>query len=668
MEAKKACPNLQDSGGIMNKKLDFSQRNLAVVVYPSNGGTMNLAATLAVCDARGGNQNPMQGSFVTDWRRLLDACHQAEMFEQTPIVGVCGTVNSGKSTVVRGFLSEKARPRVLVGQLAKEGTHRFVFWLPESWRGNGLGRLVEEMIVKQTGKMPEMLSDDPRIAADQYNAAVDRIQKFNIPLVAYDPALDSGGIAFLDCPDIQRSLDDSINESTAHLRLERLGTIAPLCSAFVLVSSMQQLGAEDVGKVFQALNHAASRAPLYFVLNMTDGDNVETYLPEAQKVIERWKQTKAVKRIYLSPFVHREDPSIPVRPVITSMDGERVALGDLAGELDPAELQKSHYASCVASLKNLIQEVRKQVTETSKGKTEQTKAAGKRICEFLSGKFVDGEGKLKALSYDEAAKRLAESIQRTAPLAIRLAQAPGNWFKGLRSKPKQRDANNADVDRYTQVKLSEFAVFLEGSRFMPPEVESKALERVWQSAAEAVKNHAGEAFADAKELDAKTQAMWDELSFTKKYALFSNILIAMGGFAIAGALLPFDGGASLVIWTKYKVVLGGSEILGILVGGPLLGTIMSTSGAKALVEGFEREVARPQLDVLYAALCDGLGIPRYLDGAPTLISSGRDAHAFKEVALPIQKNEVNLLQGELIRLDETAWDQMVSELEQKEDV
>jgi hypothetical protein len=67
-------------------------------------------------------------------------------------------------------------------------------------------------------------------------------------------------------------------------------------------------------------------------------------------------------------------------------------------------------------------------------------------------------------------------------------------------------------------------------------------------------------------------------------------------------------------------------------------------------------------------LCDGLGIPRYLDGAPTLISSGRDAHAFKEVALPIQKNEVNLLQGELIRLDETAWDQMVSELEQKEDV
>lgn len=650
----------------MIAELKLGKRIVARIFHPPGGGVLKLESVLAACDAVSDDSEIAEGSFTQAFRRRLDACHQAERLERTPIVGVCGTVNSGKSTVVAGFLSEAGRERVLVGQLEKEGTHRFVFWLPESWSGNGLGALVEELILKQTGKMPEMLAEIPGEAASQYNAAENRVQQFNIPLVAFDPALDSGGIAFLDCPDIQRSLDESIDESTAHLRLKRLATIAPLCSAFVLVSSMQQLGAEDVGKVFHALGHAASRAPLYFVLNMTDGNDVETYRPEAQKVIERWRRTESVKRIYLAPFVHREDRSTPARPTITSMDWDQVALAELAGELDPAELQKSHFASCVASLNDLLQEVRKRVTKTSKSKTAQAWAASSRICEFLAGKFVDDERQLKALSYDEAAKRLAESIQRTAPLAIRLAQAPGNLLKGLLVKLKRRDATDADVERYTQVKPSEFAVFLIGNRFMPPEVESKALEGIWKTATEAVKKHAGGAFADAKQLDVMTQAMWDEVSFWERFALFRNILLAMGGFAVAGALAPIDGGASVVIWAKFHMILGGGEILGILVGGPLLGTLMSTSGAKALMEGFEREVARPQLDILYAALCDGLGVPRYLDDAPKLTSNGHDVHQFKEVDLPIQKNEANLLQGNLIRLDEAAWDQMVAELERKD--
>ncbi len=597
---------------------------------------------------------------------FLESISQAASLERTPIVGVCGTVNSGKSTVVAGFLSEDGKQRVLVGPLEKEGTHRFVFWLPESWRKNGLGALICKLILAETGSMPEMLAETAIEAASQYNAAENRVQKFNIPLVAYDQALDSGGIAFLDCPDFQKSLDDSVDRPTAHLRLERFATIAPLCSAFVLVSSMQQLGTETLGKAFRALADAASRASLYFVLNMTDGDDVEIFRPEAQKVIERWGSTESVRRIYLAPFVHREDRSIPVRPAITSMDKERVSLAELAGELDPAELQRSHYASSVANLKCLLQEVRERVTETSKCKTDQAKAASKQICEFLTSKFVDDNGKLKALSYDEAAKRLAESIQSTAPQGIRLAQAPGNWLKRLIVKLKPTNATDADVERYTQVKSSEFAVWLMGRRFMPPEVESKSLEQVWQNASKAVKKHTGGAFADVKELDAMTQAMWNEVPFWERFALFRNILLAMGGFAIAGALAPVDGGASVVIWAKYHMILGGSEILGILVGGSLLGTLMTTAGAKALMGEFEREVARPQLDVLYAALCDGLGVPRYLGSAPTLISNGHVVHQFKEVELPIQKDEVNLLQGELIYLNEAAWDQMMSELE-KED-
>lgn len=648
----------------MNLESKLKEQLVATMVYPPNGQMLSLSSIIKICDE--GHNQASGDSLSQKFQARLAAVTRASQLEKTHIVGVCGTVNSGKSTVVAGFLSDHGRKRVLVGQLEKEGTHRFVFWLPESWRSNGLGDLVEEMILKQTGKIPEMLAEFPNEAASQYNAAENRVQKFNIPLVAYDPALDSAGIAFLDCPDIQRSLDDSVDESTAHLRLQRLETIAALCSAFVLVSSLQQLGTEDVGKVFRSLSHTASRAPLYFVLNMTDGDDVETYRPEAQRVIERWGHTEAVKRCYLAPFVHREDRSIPARPSITSMDGDRAELGDLAGELDPAELQKSHYASCVVSLKNLLQEVRNQVTKTSNSKIDQAKAATKRICEFLTSKFVDNKGQLMALSYNEAAKRLAESIQRTAPLGIRIAQAPGNWIKGLLVKLKRRDTTEADVERYTQVKPSEFAVFLESNRFMPPEVEVKVFEQVWKTAAKVVADHSDSAFADTEQLDALTRAMWAEVPFWERIALYRNILLVMAGFAAAGALAPFDGGATLVIWAKCHMILGGTEILGILVGGSLVGTIISTKGAAALVKKFEREVARPQLDVLYAALCDGIGIPRYLWGAPTLISNGCEVHQFKKVELPMQKTEASILQGDLIRLDEVAWDQMVNGIE-KED-
>jgi hypothetical protein len=239
-------------------------------------------------------------------------------------------------------------------------------------------------------------------------------------------------------------------------------------------------------------------------------------------------------------------------------------------------------------------------------------------------------------------------------------------LKGLLVKFKRRDATDADVEQYAQVKESEFAVFLMGCRFMPPEVEASVLERVWGNATKAVKEHAGGAFSDEKELDAMTRAMWNEVPLSKKFALFRNILIAMTGFALAGALAGFDGGATLVVWTKFHMVLGGAEILGVLVGGPLLGTILSTGGAQSLVTQFEREVARPQLDVLYAALCDGLGIPRYLNGSPELVAGGRVVHPFTEVPLPMQEALVKLLQGPLIRLDDAAWDQMMSELERED--
>jgi hypothetical protein len=55
-----------------------------------------------------------------------------------PILAVVGMLNAGKSSLVATFLSGKSEgdQRVLIGSGNTEGTHRFVLWLPESWRSN----------------------------------------------------------------------------------------------------------------------------------------------------------------------------------------------------------------------------------------------------------------------------------------------------------------------------------------------------------------------------------------------------------------------------------------------------------------------------------------------------------------------------------------------------
>ena len=638
----------------MNKTIgNIKNLNVAKILYPTDRGELTLAALLRSL----GGQPPV----LVDFQRSLDAVEQARSLKQTPIVGVCGTVNSGKSTVVAGFLSEDGRRRVLVGLLGIEGTNRFVFWLPLSWRDNGLGDTVQTMIANVTGKTPELLAESKEEAAKQYNSAENRAQNFYIPLVAYDAALDKSGIAFLDCPDIQSSLNNSSGKPTAHLRLECLEKIAPLCSAFVVVASMEQLRTEVVGKVFDALGKKASKAPLYFVLNKTEGDDVTVYLPEAEAALKRWTVGN-VKRKYLSPFMRPDENGSPVKPVITSMDCDRFSLIAVSSELDPAELQKSHEASCVENLKSLLEKVRTQVSEDLKKSSALATNASQRVCDFLESKFVDNDGGLRSLCYDDAAKRLAESIQRTAPFAIRMAQAPGNFLKEMLGKLKKRNATDDDMARYAHVKAKEFAVFLMGTTFMPPNVMQENLEKVWNNATQAVKENAVDAFSDKKQLDAMTDKMWQEVPWSKKFALFGNIALAMIGFSIAAALAPIDGGASVVIWAKFNVILGGAEILGILVGGPMLGTILATSSAEKLVKKFEGEVACPQLNMLYAALCDGLGIPRNLNASQQLKAGKKVVHTFDQVSMTIQNSQIKLLEGPLIQIDESSWKEMIKSI------
>ena len=178
----------------------------------------------------------VSGKLAEAFELRLETLRKSASMQSVPIVAICGTVNSGKSTITSSFLSEDGISRVLLGQREAYGTNRFVFWLPATWRGKEQAAQMEELIEQASGSKPEFLSDDPEQAAAQYNARADLQREFFIPLLAFDPKLDQGGIAFLDCPDIQRALDPK-DLASFERRLAILKAMAPLCSAFVVVAS-----------------------------------------------------------------------------------------------------------------------------------------------------------------------------------------------------------------------------------------------------------------------------------------------------------------------------------------------------------------------------------------------------------------------------------------------
>lgn len=186
------------------------------------------------------------------------------------------------------------------------------------------------------------------------------------------------------------------------------------------------------------------------------------------------------------------------------------------------------------------------------------------------------------------------------------------------------------------------------------------LDVVWKQAFDGVLAEGKKQRTDPRELEETARRMWSEVPFGKKMALLKNVIIATSAIAVAGLLLPFDGGLSIIVVAKAHLVLGGTEILAMVLGGPMVATLLSSKEAGKWVAKFEQEYARPQIDSLYAGLADGLGIPRELDGLPSLQSGGKVCHAIKASSINTLPDKVGVLGHPLVCLDEEAWEKMVT--------
>lgn len=176
-------------------------------------------------------QSPVVTHTLAAGRRLDTASRLVDR----PTIAVAGMLNSGKTSLVSSFLSPAGQQRTLRGTSNREGTHRFVLWLPESWRSDvELWSLLVSRIGDSLGQPPENLSEDPEAAAAQYNNRAGDEAQLAVALLATDPGLDEVGVGLLDCPDIVS--DEELGLGSPARRKDLLGRAATLCSAFLIVT------------------------------------------------------------------------------------------------------------------------------------------------------------------------------------------------------------------------------------------------------------------------------------------------------------------------------------------------------------------------------------------------------------------------------------------------
>ena len=299
---------LQQLRSLEQKLVDNSpQSAFAACVYPSESSLSFLDFVALVPNIRsheipqieptwqiGGQHTERdQADLPAEIPKLLQQAMRCCRSPAAPIVAVLGLLNAGKSSLVSTYLSDENRRRILVGSANAQGTHRFVLWLPDSWRSDPeLWDSIQERLLSIFGCASELLSADSEKAIEQYNDTIPRafadasgVQRFRetieIPLVATDPQLDRWGLALMDCPDVQTGFLPQINQpinqpnldsgseptysasfntlfhersqSIADARLSVLASAAPLCSAFIVVLPANAMHDQTVSRLLRVL-------------------------------------------------------------------------------------------------------------------------------------------------------------------------------------------------------------------------------------------------------------------------------------------------------------------------------------------------------------------------------------------------------------------------------
>ena len=597
-----------------------------------------------------------------------------------PVVGVCGTINAGKSTLVAGFLSDSGRERVLTGD---DSTERFTFWLPdESDAREGHNELLLRSVREMLECEPQWLAETPEQALQQQNAQGEesKISQLETPLVACDPGLVEQGIGFLDCPDIQKSADESVSESTANLRLEALRKFSRACSAFIVVTTDEGIKIERFGEIFRLLKETGSELRIILVYNkLATGCDRDRKLETVRELTKRWKESRVV-----GIFGAEYESGKGNHPRFFDLQQPERTLAEFSRELTPSNLFRNVHASALSELVETVERLPDQVEQRQAPLQKTVEDVHEALTRFLGKYFVNPKGNLRNLvTPPQHAKELLESFIRTAPgratkWAFKLASpikklneliATGGkavakrahagiapllaWFNFLQPS-KFLKIEPQDVGH--KIRPADFRKVMQACPFHRPESDEETYDAIFASSVRSVSESHFRSGFDSGRLDACAEQVWKNVPGWKRLA-FAFAFPALVTVSVVIALLftVIDPtGATSVVAANLLEILSGS----------VLSYLVASQGMAMLNAQLEKDLAIPQLGDLHALLSDQLGIPR----AEKVTLSPKGGEGKK--LFPDQSGMdrvpplLNLLQAPLIKLDHDAVNGILSELEQ----
>jgi hypothetical protein len=392
-----------------------------------------------------------------------------------PIVGVLGQLNAGKSSVVASFLSATGQARLPRGLHDGQGTHRFVYWLPEKWRDEStIWDAFRTLLDQVHGAQVEYLDDDPSHAAVQYGSGLGKPDIIRRPLIAFDPALNAQGFALLDCPDVQ-TRDEGTPQLTAKLnpRVEFACNAAKVCSAFLYVWEASKLNEALFTDLLQELRTRIPAVPMLLLVN-----KIKPFQGEPTRTRECRSLREAISTIGISSqaiygaFDHDVTSRIDAKgepqpgwadltppmlvqrhqdgggnPQFFSLDTAHAENEPHAVDqsrflhvtlkaLPPAELQRTHVLAMIKALahhsRDAVASLRAFVSErTNKAKTRQS-----HLLEVAVDVFTDRRTKQPTQLPDpQVLTALRDSITETAPWAIRALMNVRGWTELFVTRP-----------------------------------------------------------------------------------------------------------------------------------------------------------------------------------------------------------------------------------------
>lgn len=612
--------------------------------------------------------DPCNESFISALRRMepklasevmslgRQVFHGAKLAEH-PTLAVAGMLNSGKTSLVASMLSPAGRARTLRGIANRQGTHRFVLWLPQKWRDEeSLWNLLLEDFGDAIGHPAELLADTPEEAHQQYNNREGGAIALGIPLVATDPALDESGIGLLDCPDIVS--DEVFGVGSPEQRRELLGKASTFCSAFLVVSTPSMARDRSLGDILQTISDLMPGIPRYLAVNkiratQTAEDVLESFQPQAEKFgVGRTYGAYDFEIPSCESFIPKsvqdgdkeiklESPAEDPQPIFfslssdsaqnppASIDKERL-LTSLPTELERPESSDRFLIGRQSALRRAIWDIALvAIEEDSQTSSQRTERARRTLLDTTISLFTkqDAAGKIidvRMHQSERIVKQLANAFCEAAPWYARWGVRI-NTFIQLRAKAAsdllKQYAPTAIAETYAESIKEKFKSKKVGNLVDPSDLD-QSLRRfgapltlphwfgetndpqdpaAWTSATTEVLRVFDEndrVQFDSNQLRAVAEEMWNQIPRHKKLAFGLTPLAALLATFGSILMLPFDFGTS---------ILANASIVELLAAAGLTAFSAYWAGGKN-AQTLSNQAAVEQMSMFYVVLCRHLGV------------------------------------------------------------